>query len=61
MLGRATLVIDIDLLIYSDSVELDSGEWVLIGGSAPAMAQFALIEQEPPMAVWRHYRERFRE
>ncbi|WP_328377338.1 hypothetical protein OHB13_14250 [Streptomyces sp. NBC_00440] len=29
--GRATLVIDIDLTLYSDSVELDSGVWVLAG------------------------------
>jgi hypothetical protein len=33
--GRATLVIEIDLTLYSDSVELDSGLWVLAGGSSP--------------------------
>jgi len=31
LVGRATLVIEIDLTIYSDSVEIDSGEWVLAG------------------------------
>src|SRR6266540_173486 len=35
MYGQATLVVDIDLLLYSDSVELDTGKWVLAGGSAP--------------------------
>ena len=33
--GRAKLIVEIDLLLYSDSVELDSGKWVLAGGSAP--------------------------
>ncbi|MEZ0447203.1 hypothetical protein [Cellulomonas sp. ICMP 17802] len=33
--GRATLVLEIDLTLYSDSVELDSGLWVLAGGSSP--------------------------
>lgn len=32
LVGRATLVIDIDLTLWSQSVELDSGEWVLAGG-----------------------------
>src|SRR5207248_8815503 len=31
LVGRATLVIEIDLTLWSDSVELDSGEWVLAG------------------------------
>jgi hypothetical protein len=33
--GRATLVIEIDLTLYADSVELDSGVWVFAGGSGP--------------------------
>ena len=33
--GRATLVLEIDLTIYSDKVELDSGLWILAGGSSP--------------------------
>ncbi|MEV7099722.1 hypothetical protein AB0M80_43590 [Amycolatopsis sp. NPDC051045] len=33
MVGRATLVLEIDLLLFSDSVELDSGPWVLAGDS----------------------------
>lgn len=32
LVGRATLVIEIDLTLWSDSIELDSGTWVLVGG-----------------------------
>jgi hypothetical protein len=34
LVGRATLVIEIDLTLWSDSLEIDSGEWELVGGSA---------------------------
>jgi hypothetical protein len=33
MVGRATLVLEIDLLLFSDSVEVDTGPWVLAGDS----------------------------
>jgi hypothetical protein len=33
LVGRATLVIEIDLTLWSDSIELDSGTWVLAGGN----------------------------
>lgn len=33
MIGRATLVLEIDVLLFSDSVELDTGPWVLAGDS----------------------------
>ena len=33
LVGRATLVVEIDLTLYSDKVEIDSGEWVLAGSS----------------------------
>jgi hypothetical protein len=37
MVGHATMVLEVDLLLFSDSVELDSGEWVLAGDEpAPA-------------------------
>lgn len=35
LVGRATLVLEIDLTLFSESVELDSGEWELIGGGVP--------------------------
>lgn len=67
MYGRATLVIDIDLLLYSDSVHLDTGKWELVGGSGehPAMRLFAAPqsqpqpEPEPPVDTWRRYRASF--
>ncbi len=34
LVGRATLVLEIDLTLWSDSVELDSGAWVLAGGGS---------------------------
>jgi hypothetical protein len=36
LVGRATLVIEIDLTIYSDSIELDSGEWTISGDDPPS-------------------------
>ena len=36
LVGRATLVLELDLLLFSDSVELDSGEWVIAGDDSPA-------------------------
>ena len=32
--GRATLVIEVDLPLFSESVTIDSGEWELIGGNS---------------------------
>ncbi|WP_240135382.1 hypothetical protein [Streptomyces sp. MUM 178J] len=42
LVGRATLVIEIDLTLWSDSVELDSGTWVLAGGRSSDQEGFAL-------------------
>ena len=33
LVGHATLVIDVDLTLFSESVTLDSGDWVLVGSS----------------------------
>lgn len=41
MVGRATLVLEIDLTFWSDSVELDSGEWEFIGGGSSPEANAA--------------------
>ncbi|MEV6813051.1 hypothetical protein [Micromonospora sp. NPDC051296] len=41
LVGRATLVLEIDLWLWSESVELDTGEWVLAGGGATRRAAFA--------------------
>jgi hypothetical protein len=35
LVGRATLVIEVDVTLFSESVTLDSGEWVLLGPGSP--------------------------
>ncbi len=35
MVGRATLVLEVDLTLFSESVDIDSGEWVLVGSDQP--------------------------
>jgi hypothetical protein len=35
LVGRAKIVVDVDVTLFSDSFELDSGEWVIAGGSGP--------------------------
>jgi hypothetical protein len=71
--GRATLVLEIDLTLWSDTVEIDSGLWVLEGGGTPARERlagpdllddeiFALVDAQPTdeeIAAWRGYRSRF--
>ena len=42
--GRATLVLEIDLTLWSDSVEIDSGVWRLPGGAGPVSAGGAAPE-----------------
>ncbi|WP_275786243.1 hypothetical protein [Pararhizobium gei] len=72
LVGRATLVIEVDLTLFSESVELDSGEWVLAGDetrSLEADRQFITASAAPPMgdagrqemqrAQWRRYQEAF--
>ncbi|MFC8381096.1 hypothetical protein [Nocardia sp. NPDC057272] len=56
LVGRATLVIEVDLTLWSDSVELDSGEWVLAGGAA---RRPALRDRDTAMAQWLEYRAAF--
>ncbi|WP_189155215.1 hypothetical protein [Lentzea pudingi] len=63
MVGRATLVVDIDLTFYSASLELDSGDWEFVGGSDPASRPMALLAEaapvEHPLDTWRRYRGAF--
>jgi hypothetical protein len=64
LVGRATLVIEIDLTLWSDSVELDSGEWVLAGGrehlaAAGAAGAAAARSRSDPLSLWRTYRAAF--
>ena len=47
MIGRATLVLEVDLLLFSDSVELDSGPWVLAGDTTPVATRSAAAGAGP--------------
>lgn len=57
LIGHASLVVEIDLTLYSDSVRLDSGEWVLAGdgGNAPAAAPGGDAGQSD----WKQYQEAY--
>ncbi|WIM87130.1 hypothetical protein PT015_20025 [Candidatus Mycobacterium wuenschmannii] len=67
LVGRATIVIDIDITLYSDSFELDSGEWVIAGGSGThelsnsRPAQFIARPEPDPagLKAWESYRSAF--
>ena len=65
LVGRATLVVEVDLTLWSDSFELDTGEWVLAGGSAPATkhelgrSQLFAADDDDGLARWRRYRAAF--
>ncbi|MFD9733284.1 hypothetical protein [Umezawaea sp. NPDC059074] len=61
LVGRASIVVEIDLTLWSDSVEIDSGEWVLAGGSAPQRTRSLLagLEADTGLDRWRSYRAAF--
>ena len=67
LVGRATMIIEIDILFFSESVELDSGEWRLMGGKAPRQRSAALgfaaassrDRFERAFENWRAYRRCF--
>jgi hypothetical protein len=57
LVGRATMVIEVDLTLWSDSVELDSGEWVLAGGNPHSVEIHGTAEEA--LARWKAYRAAF--
>ena len=67
LVGRATLIVEIDVTLFSDRVEIDSGEWVLAGdeepatgpGVAPEPGLFIAERAGDPLEEWRRYREAF--
>lgn len=67
LVGRAKIVVDIDVTLYSDSIELDSGDWVIAGGdsSVPVAPPGPVLFAVPPgpdetaLQAWRNYRGAF--
>ena len=55
--GRATLVLELDLTLWSDSVEIDSGEWTFKGGLDDIA--FEALPASDGLAAWRRYRSAF--
>ncbi|MBB4987089.1 hypothetical protein [Streptomyces nymphaeiformis] len=62
LIGRATLVVTIDLTFYSDSVTVDTGEYTISGD--PASDHSRLLSPtdgaETGLAAWQEYRRAFR-
>lgn len=66
LVGRATLVIEVDVTFFSEAVTLDTGEYVLAGSETarvPPAAPSVLVETEgdPGLAAWRQARRAFAE
>jgi hypothetical protein len=64
LVGRATLIIEIDLTLFSDSVQLDTGPWMLAGtetseADQPLEARRLRAAREHAPAAWREYRGAF--
>jgi hypothetical protein len=63
LVGRASIVVEIDLTLYSDRVEIDSGDWVLAGGThalgQPRNAGAAVGDDPAALQAWIDYRKAF--
>lgn len=59
LVGRATVVITVDLTLYSDSVTLDSGEFLISGDPVQPQA-IGPGEEDTGLADWIAYRQAFR-
>ncbi|AZP22690.1 hypothetical protein EJC51_45585 [Streptomyces aquilus] len=63
LLGRATLVIELDLTLYSGSVTVDSGKFELLGGDSSVRAletpAEARVREATAFAAWEEYRKAF--
>lgn len=51
LVGRATLVLEIDLTLWSDSIEIDTGEWILQGGSSPRIGAAPQSAADRPIST----------
>ncbi len=54
-------VVEIDLTLYSDKVEIDSGEWVLAGSSDSdrALPRRVAADDAGALKAWKIYRAAF--
>ncbi|MEU9351460.1 hypothetical protein AB0D65_10685 [Streptomyces griseoloalbus] len=62
LFGRATVVIELDLTLYSETVTVDSGTFELIGGSAPTRrlgGPTAAERSASGFEAWQRYRKAF--
>ncbi|MEA2126773.1 MAG: hypothetical protein QOI80_3555, partial [Solirubrobacteraceae bacterium] len=60
LVGSATLVVEIDVTLFSESVEIDSGEWILVGGGdAGHPAPVVHTEEQVRLEEWTRYRDAF--
>jgi hypothetical protein len=62
LVGHATLVIEVDLPFFSESVTLDSGEWVLAGTQPSHLLSpdvTPLRSRSAAFDEWQHYQEAF--
>ena len=64
MIGRAKLVLEIDVTLVSASVELDTGDWVFVGGQVPPgrigpLTPASDLLRENAFNEWRRYRSAF--
>ena len=60
LVGRATLVLELDLTIWSDKVELDSGEWVISGGEPEPTERLLPDTPDGFLDLLRQHRNAFR-
>jgi hypothetical protein len=61
--GRATLVLELDLTLFSESVELDSGPWEITGGDPAKRSERRVLfaaSDDPYLDLVREHRAAFR-
>jgi hypothetical protein len=61
LIGHASIVVEVDLTLFSESVTLDSGEWTLAGSDSSFLREpvdRALVEGRG-LAAWQRYQEAF--
>jgi hypothetical protein len=62
LVGSATIVVDVDVTLFSESVEIGSGEWILVGGGDEASGHPAPVvhtDEQMRLAEWKRYRDAF--